>query len=219
MEQAVQRCSAGSRVQGGSGMQSSEQVKGQSCSTGKGTKPRGGRKVKGDALLERPGGCGTVLGPLPSSGGSTAGCEGRLVGGLGRAMLPAGWSEAAVSMLQGKGTSAVWDRTWTPSSVGWEGTLGADCRGREPKAAVLGGAGEEQRTLVLLTAGRAGGSPTAFCAGRAAAPWVGSQWFGGPKIWASESTPSLLCKAQLQAVLCPQQSVKLAPVCWEEIRE
>lgn len=69
------------------------------------TKPRGSRKVKGDALLERPGGCGTVLGPLPSSGGSTAGCEGGLVGALGRAMLPAGWSEAAVSMLQGKGTS------------------------------------------------------------------------------------------------------------------
>lgn len=54
------------------------------------------------------------------------------------------------------------------------------------------------------------------CAGKAAAPWMGSQWFGGPKIWASESTPSLLCKAQLQAVLCPQQSTKLAPVCWEE---
>lgn len=47
MEQAVQHCRAGSRVQGGGGMQSSEQLKGQSCSTGNGDKGPGWQEGEG----------------------------------------------------------------------------------------------------------------------------------------------------------------------------
>lgn len=65
MEQAVQRCSAGSRVQGGSGMQSSEQVKGQSCSTGNADKAPGQQEGEGRCFVGKAWGVWDCAGTPP----------------------------------------------------------------------------------------------------------------------------------------------------------
>lgn len=107
-------------------MRSSEQIKGQSCSTGMWTKPQGGGEAKGDGLLgTRPGGVGLCWDP------SQLEWEHHRVQDLGgrEVMLPAGWSKAAVSRLQGKGTrnKCSVGSYLDPIQVGREGTLGAEC--------------------------------------------------------------------------------------------
>lgn len=91
--------------------------------------------------------------------------------------------------------------------MGWEGTPGSRLpRQGAQSSCAFGGAGEEQRILVLLAAGQAGDSPTAlsFVPGELQLPGgAHSGWFGGPNNWTSGSTPALVCKAQLQAVQCP----------------